>query len=89
MWLKNIGRTEWKPNKHATICSAHFSPDSLDPRFGRVFLKRNAVPLVIEDNGRLLHTKDSKKMNIDVENRSRDIDCIPSANKSTYLLYLY
>ncbi|KAM7121530.1 THAP domain-containing protein 5 [Molossus nigricans] len=52
-WLKNMKRDSWMPSKYQFLCSDHFTPDSLDIRWGIRYLKQTAVPTIFslpEDN---------------------------------------
>ncbi|XP_077194635.1 THAP domain-containing protein 5 isoform X2 [Paroedura picta] len=39
-------RDTWIPSKHQVLCSDHFTPDSLDVRWGIRYLKTTAVPTI-------------------------------------------
>ncbi|NXD08647.1 THAP5 protein, partial [Nothocercus nigrocapillus] len=45
-WLRNMKRDAWMPSKHQLLCSDHFTPDSLDVRWGIRYLKHTAVPTI-------------------------------------------
>ncbi|NXU51354.1 THAP5 protein, partial [Turnix velox] len=45
-WLRNMKRDAWTPSKHQLLCSDHFTPDSLDVRWGIRYLKHNAIPTI-------------------------------------------
>ncbi|NXN78371.1 THAP5 protein, partial [Bombycilla garrulus] len=45
-WLQNMKRNSWTPSKHQLLCSDHFTPDSLDVRWGIRYLKNTAVPTI-------------------------------------------
>nr|XP_056703212.1 THAP domain-containing protein 5 [Euleptes europaea] len=45
-WLRNMKRDTWIPSKHQVLCSDHFTPDSLDVRWGIRYLKTTAVPTI-------------------------------------------
>ncbi|NXO09873.1 THAP5 protein, partial [Oriolus oriolus] len=45
-WLRNMKRDSWTPSKHQFLCSDHFTPDSLDVRWGIRYLKHTAVPTI-------------------------------------------
>ncbi|NXM48373.1 THAP5 protein, partial [Gymnorhina tibicen] len=45
-WLRNMKRGSWTPSKHQLLCSDHFTPDSLDVRWGIRYLKHTAVPTI-------------------------------------------
>ncbi|XP_007528382.2 THAP domain-containing protein 5 [Erinaceus europaeus] len=52
-WLKNMKRDSWIPSKYQFLCSDHFTPDSLDIRWGIRYLKQTAIPTIFslpEDN---------------------------------------
>ncbi|XP_005297957.2 THAP domain-containing protein 5 isoform X1 [Trachemys scripta elegans] len=39
-------RDTWTPSKHQLLCSDHFTPDSLDVRWGIRYLKHTAIPTI-------------------------------------------
>ena len=46
-------RDSWVPSKYQFLCSDHFTPDSLDIRWGIRYLKHTAIPTIFslpEDN---------------------------------------
>ncbi|KAK1334761.1 hypothetical protein QTO34_004327, partial [Cnephaeus nilssonii] len=45
-WLKNMKRDSWMPSKYQFLCSDHFTPDSLDIRWGIRYLKQTAIPTI-------------------------------------------
>ncbi|XP_042540709.1 THAP domain-containing protein 5 isoform X3 [Dipodomys spectabilis] len=45
-WLKNMKRESWVPSKYQFLCSDHFTPDSLDIRWGIRYLKQTAIPTI-------------------------------------------
>ncbi|XP_036309615.1 THAP domain-containing protein 5 isoform X2 [Pipistrellus kuhlii] len=45
-WLKNMKRDSWMPSKYQFLCSDHFTPDSLDVRWGIRYLKQTAIPTI-------------------------------------------
>ncbi|XP_038243267.1 THAP domain-containing protein 5 isoform X1 [Dermochelys coriacea] len=45
-WLRNMKRDTWTPSKHQLLCSDHFTPDSLDVRWGIRYLKHTAIPTI-------------------------------------------
>ncbi|NXC43934.1 THAP5 protein, partial [Penelope pileata] len=45
-WLRNMKRDAWTPSKHQLLCSDHFTPDSLDVRWGIRYLKQTAIPTI-------------------------------------------
>ncbi|NXF47027.1 THAP5 protein, partial [Oceanites oceanicus] len=50
-WLRNMKRDAWTPSKHQLLCSDHFTPDSLDVRWGIRYLKHTAVPTIFSSPG--------------------------------------
>ncbi|NWU66232.1 THAP5 protein, partial [Pterocles burchelli] len=50
-WLRNMKRDSWTPSKHQLLCSDHFTPDSLDVRWGIRYLKHTAVPTIFSSPG--------------------------------------
>ncbi|KAM8820493.1 THAP domain-containing protein 5 [Eudromia elegans] len=44
-------RDAWTPSKHQLLCSDHFTPDSLDVRWGIRYLKHTAVPTIFASPG--------------------------------------
>ncbi|NWU91290.1 THAP5 protein, partial [Upupa epops] len=50
-WLRNMKRDAWTPSKHQLLCSDHFTPDSLDVRWGIRYLKHTAVPTIFASPG--------------------------------------
>ncbi|NWV35148.1 THAP5 protein, partial [Grantiella picta] len=49
-WLRNMKRDSWTPSKHQLLCSDHFTPDSLDVRWGIRYLKHTAVPTIFSSS---------------------------------------
>ncbi|KAJ7341643.1 hypothetical protein JRQ81_005993 [Phrynocephalus forsythii] len=49
-WLRNMKRDTWTPSKHQVLCSDHFTPDSLDVRWGIRYLKTTAVPTIFSSS---------------------------------------
>ncbi|XP_039582679.1 THAP domain-containing protein 5 isoform X1 [Passer montanus] len=49
-WLRNMKRDSWTPSKHQLLCSDHFTPDSLDVRWGIRYLKNTAVPTIFSSS---------------------------------------
>ncbi|XP_032617350.1 THAP domain-containing protein 5 isoform X1 [Hylobates moloch] len=70
-WLKNMKRDSWVPSKYQFLCSDHFTPDSLDIRWGIRYLKQTAVPTIFslpEDNqGKDPSKNKSQKKNLEDE----------------------
>ncbi|XP_004702641.1 THAP domain-containing protein 5 [Echinops telfairi] len=50
-WLRNMKRDSWVPSKYQFLCSDHFTPDSLDIRWGIRYLKQTAVPTIFSVSG--------------------------------------
>ncbi|KAK4830670.1 hypothetical protein QYF61_012770 [Mycteria americana] len=50
-WLRNMKRDAWTPSKHQLLCSDHFTPDSLDVRWGIRYLKHTAIPTIFSSPG--------------------------------------
>ncbi|NWI55848.1 THAP5 protein, partial [Calyptomena viridis] len=50
-WLRNMKRDSWTPSKHQLLCSDHFTPESLDVRWGIRYLKHTAVPTIFSSPG--------------------------------------
>ncbi|XP_008943072.1 PREDICTED: THAP domain-containing protein 5 [Merops nubicus] len=44
-------RDAWTPSRHQLLCSDHFTPDSLDVRWGIRYLKHTAVPTIFSAPG--------------------------------------
>ncbi|XP_028929885.1 THAP domain-containing protein 5 isoform X1 [Ornithorhynchus anatinus] len=62
-WLRNMKRDAWVPSKYQFLCSDHFTPDSLDVRWGIRYLKQTAIPTIFslpEDS----QGKDSSKSKV-------------------------
>ncbi|XP_021109560.1 THAP domain-containing protein 5 isoform X3 [Heterocephalus glaber] len=72
-WLKNMKRDSWVPSKYQFLCSDHFTPDSLDIRWGIRYLKQTAIPTIFslpEDcQGKDLSRKKSQKKKLEDENK--------------------
>ncbi|XP_067110487.1 THAP domain-containing protein 5-like [Osmerus mordax] len=45
-WVDNMRRDEWAPSRHQYLCSAHFTEDCFDVRWGIRYLKNTAVPTI-------------------------------------------
>ncbi|NXI60652.1 THAP5 protein, partial [Chloroceryle aenea] len=67
-WLRNMKRDAWTPSKHQLLCSDHFTPDSLDVRWGIRYLKHTAVPTIFSSPGD--EEKDSSQNSL--QKRKRD-----------------
>ncbi|KAL7991301.1 hypothetical protein Chor_015557 [Crotalus horridus] len=61
-WLRNMKRDTWTPSKHQVLCSDHFTPDSLDVRWGIRYLKTTAVPTIFSSSENQEKGKSQKKM---------------------------
>ncbi|XP_005628790.1 THAP domain-containing protein 5 isoform X6 [Canis lupus baileyi] len=64
-WLKNMKRDSWVPSKYQFLCSDHFTPDSLDIRWGIRYLKQTAIPTIFslpEDDQNLCHSEEIDSM---------------------------
>ncbi|XP_066490322.1 THAP domain-containing protein 5 isoform X2 [Tiliqua scincoides] len=66
-WLRNMRRDTWTPSKHQVLCSDHFTPDSLDVRWGIRYLKTTAVPTIFssDNQGRGLPQKKAQEKRIE------------------------
>ncbi|XP_011859801.1 PREDICTED: THAP domain-containing protein 1-like, partial [Vollenhovia emeryi] len=55
VWVNNIKRKNWTPNKHSTICQVHFAPEAWEQHRadGMLKLKNNAVPTLFANSGSL------------------------------------
>ncbi|NXJ62868.1 THAP5 protein, partial [Rostratula benghalensis] len=93
-WLRNMKRDAWTPSKHQLLCSDHFTPDSLDVRWGIRYLKHNAVPTIFsspDDEGKdssqntpqETKREDLEETNPNVESKKASISlepCTPKKN---------
>nr|XP_060641917.1 THAP domain-containing protein 5 [Anolis sagrei ordinatus] len=61
-WLRNMKRDSWTPSKHQVLCSDHFTPDSLDVRWGIRYLKTTAVPTIFSSSDNQEKGLSKKKM---------------------------
>ncbi|XP_007425483.1 THAP domain-containing protein 5 isoform X1 [Python bivittatus] len=61
-WLRNMKRDTWTPSKHQVLCSDHFTPDSLDVRWGIRYLKTTAVPTIFSSSENQEKGKSQKKL---------------------------
>ncbi|KAM8936565.1 THAP domain-containing protein 5 isoform 1-T1 [Lycaon pictus] len=70
-WLKNMKRDSWVPSKYQFLCSDHFTPDSLDIRWGIRYLKQTAIPTIFslpeDDQEKDPSKKKSQKKKLDDE----------------------
>ncbi|XP_027513784.1 THAP domain-containing protein 5 [Corapipo altera] len=91
-WLRNMKRDSWTPSKHQLLCSDHFTPDSLDVRWGIRYLKHTAVPTIFsspddeEKDGsqkspREIQRQDLEETNVVSEKASVPLEpCAPKEN---------
>ncbi|NXQ51791.1 THAP5 protein, partial [Anthoscopus minutus] len=91
-WLRNMKRDSWTPSKHQLLCSDHFTPDSLDVRWGIRYLKNTAVPTIFsspddeeKDSSRnspqQVQKEDQEETNVVSEKVSVPLEpCIPKKN---------
>ncbi|XP_044310563.1 THAP domain-containing protein 5 isoform X1 [Varanus komodoensis] len=68
-WLRNMKCGTWTPSKHQVLCSDHFTPDSLDVRWGIRYLKTSAVPTIFSSSDNQEKGLSQKKMQ---ERRTED-----------------
>ncbi|NXY41400.1 THAP5 protein, partial [Ceuthmochares aereus] len=91
-WLRNMKRDAWTPSKHQLLCSDHFTPDSLDVRWGIRYLKHTAVPTIFsspddEDKNSVRNTSQERKRQ-DLEETNKNVEsektsvplCAPKKN---------
>ncbi|XP_077023888.1 THAP domain-containing protein 5 [Tamandua tetradactyla] len=83
-WLKNMKRDSWVPSKYQFLCSDHFTPDSLDIRWGIRYLKQTAIPTIFslpEDNqGKDASKKKSQKRKLEGEKEEAFVSFEPTKN---------
>ncbi|NWV53931.1 THAP5 protein, partial [Daphoenositta chrysoptera] len=91
-WLRNMKRDSWTPSKHQLLCSDHFTPDSLDVRWGIRYLKHTAVPTIFsspDDEGKdssqnspqQVQKEDQEETNVVSEKASVPLEpCTPKKN---------
>ncbi|XP_008494384.2 THAP domain-containing protein 5 [Calypte anna] len=93
-WLRNMKRDAWTPSKHQLLCSDHFTPDSLDVRWGIRYLKHTAVPTIFsspddkekdssQKTPQEVKRKDLKETNTNVESEKAFVSlelCTPKKN---------
>ncbi|XP_009987689.1 PREDICTED: THAP domain-containing protein 5 [Tauraco erythrolophus] len=77
-WLRNMKRDAWTPSKHQLLCSDHFTPDSLDVRWGIRYLKHTAVPTIFaspddEEKDSSQNTPQDTKRE-DLEEKTRNVE---------------
>ncbi|NXJ11032.1 THAP5 protein, partial [Odontophorus gujanensis] len=77
-WLRNMKRDAWTPSKHQLLCSDHFTPDSLDVRWGIRYLKHTAVPTIFsspDDEGKKSSQNSSQETKRgDLEETTKDAE---------------
>ncbi|XP_053834477.1 THAP domain-containing protein 5 isoform X1 [Vidua macroura] len=91
-WLRNMKRDSWTPSKHQLLCSDHFTPDSLDVRWGIRYLKNTAVPTIFsspddeekdssQNSSQQVQKKDQEETNVMSEKVSVPLEpCAPKKN---------
>ncbi|XP_062347918.1 THAP domain-containing protein 5 [Cinclus cinclus] len=91
-WLRNMKRDSWTPSKHQLLCSDHFTPDSLDVRWGIRYLKNTAVPTIFsstddeekdssQNSPQQVQKEDQKQTNVVSEKASVTLEpCTPKKN---------
>ncbi|NWZ16315.1 THAP5 protein, partial [Agelaius phoeniceus] len=91
-WLRNMKRDSWTPSKHQLLCSDHFTPDSLDVRWGIRYLKNTAVPTIFsspddeekdssQNSSQQVQKKDQEETNVVSEKVSVPLEpCTPKKN---------
>ncbi|XP_032913993.1 THAP domain-containing protein 5 [Catharus ustulatus] len=91
-WLRNMKRDSWTPSKHQLLCSDHFTPDSLDVRWGIRYLKNTAVPTIFsssddeekdssQNTPQQVQKEDQEQTNVVLEKVSMPLEpCTPKKN---------
>ncbi|NWY32675.1 THAP5 protein, partial [Pheucticus melanocephalus] len=91
-WLRNMKRDSWTPSKHQLLCSDHFTPDSLDVRWGIRYLKNTAVPTIFsspddeekdssQNSSQQVQKKDEEETSVVSEKVSVPLEpCTPKKN---------
>ncbi|NXS30885.1 THAP5 protein, partial [Pomatostomus ruficeps] len=91
-WLRNMKRDSWTPSKHQLLCSDHFTPDSLDVRWGIRYLKHTAVPTIFsssddeekdssQNSSQQVQKEDQEETNVVSEKASVPLEpCTPKKN---------
>ncbi|XP_010186668.1 PREDICTED: THAP domain-containing protein 5 [Mesitornis unicolor] len=87
-------RDAWTPSKHQLLCSDHFTPDSLDVRWGIRYLKHTAVPTIFSSPGdeekdssqnspqEVKRDLEERKTNVNSEKASVSLEpCAPKTNR--------
>ncbi|KFV57049.1 THAP domain-containing protein 5, partial [Tyto alba] len=96
-WLRNMKRDAWMPSKHQLLCSDHFTPDSLDVRWGIRYLKHTAVPTIFsspDDEGKdssqnspqERKREDPEKTNINVVSEKAPVSLEPCTPKKNLVM---
>ncbi|NXK01932.1 THAP5 protein, partial [Herpetotheres cachinnans] len=91
-WLRNMKRDAWTPSKHQLLCSDHFTPDSLDVRWGIRYLKHTAVPTIFsspddkekdlsQNSPQEIKTEDTEETNTKVVSEKASVSLEPSIPK--------
>ncbi|KAM5302377.1 THAP domain-containing protein 5 [Glossophaga mutica] len=84
-WLKNMKRDSWMPSKYQFLCSDHFTPDSLDIRWGIRYLKQTAIPTIFslpEDD----QEKDPSKKNCPKEKTGDEKEmCLQAESQKSFV----
>ncbi|XP_023557477.1 THAP domain-containing protein 5 isoform X2 [Octodon degus] len=79
-------RDSWVPSKYQFLCSDHFTPDSLDIRWGIRYLKQTAIPTIFplpEDcQGKDPSKKKSQKKKLEDENEV----CLKTKSEKSFTL---
>ncbi|XP_012424423.5 THAP domain-containing protein 5 isoform X2 [Taeniopygia guttata] len=87
-------RDSWTPSKHQLLCSDHFTPDSLDVRWGIRYLKNTAVPTIFsssddeekdssQNSSQQVQKKDQEETNVLSEKGSVSFEpCPPKKNSA-------
>ena len=57
-WATYIGRNNWEPKAHATICSDHFMEKDLDRASNKVMFRKYAHPTCLKSRPKNMHTAD-------------------------------
>ncbi|XP_067420309.1 THAP domain-containing protein 5 isoform X2 [Emydura macquarii macquarii] len=89
-------RDTWTPSKHQVLCSDHFTPDSLDVRWGIRYLKHTAIPTIfsLPDNQEKdpsqhkpqeIKIEDGEEINVCVESDSVSASLEPCSPKKSVL----
>ncbi|NWQ87533.1 THAP5 protein, partial [Burhinus bistriatus] len=96
-WLRNMKRDAWTPSKHQLLCSDHFTPDSLDVRWGIRYLKHNAVPTIFsspddeekdssQNTPQEIKREDLEETNTNVESKKASVSLEPRTPKKNHVI---